>query len=90
MDGETNESMNKEVPKISEVKKIAFNELPEALRQTILEKLKAEGKVPEEKIHRLHFIKRTVSENPQGLNEIIFQLTGCLINTDDWDQKIPT
>jgi hypothetical protein len=75
--------------KVNEVKDIAFNELPEALRQTILEKLKAEGKVPEEKIQHLHFIRRTVSENPQGLNEIIFQLTGCVIETDDWDQKIP-
>jgi hypothetical protein len=74
---------------MDEVKDISFNELSETLRQTLLEKLKAEGKVPEEKIQDLHFIRRTVSENPQGLNEIIFQLTGCVINTDDWDQKIP-
>lgn len=34
------------------------------------------------------FIRRSF-QNPRGLNEIIFEVTGCILDTDDWDKNIP-
>jgi hypothetical protein len=36
----------------------------------------------------LLFIRRSF-QNPRGLNEIIFETTGCIVNTDDWDKNVP-
>ena len=33
------------------------------------------------------FIRRSF-KNPRGLNEIIFEIAGCVVNADDWDENI--
>ena len=41
----------------------------------------------EEQIDHLPLIRRSF-KNPRGLNEIIFEIAGFVVNTDDWDENI--
>lgn len=59
-----------------------------AIRDNIIRLLKEEG-FGEEQIGRLQFSRRIVEENPHGLNEIIFDITGVSVDSDNWDESIP-
>lgn len=60
--------------------------LPDDVRQNIINLLKEEG-FTEEQIDHLSLIRQSF-KNPRGLNEIMFEVAGCVINTDDWDANI--
>jgi hypothetical protein len=73
---------------LNEVEEKAFKETPltDALRQNIINLLEEEG-LNEEQINHLPLIRRSF-KNPRGLNEIIFEIAGLVVHTDNWDKNI--
>jgi hypothetical protein len=69
---------------------MTFKEIPldDKARQDIIHRLKEEG-FREEQISNMLFVRRSFV-NPRGLNEIIFEVAGLVIDTDDWDKNVPT
>lgn len=59
-----------------------------ANRDKIINLLKAEGLMTTEQIAQLHFSRRAIC-NPQGLNEIIHDVSGVSVGNDDWDKSFP-
>jgi hypothetical protein len=62
-------------------------QLAEADRQNMIQLFKEEG-LTDEQIANLPMASRRV-ENPRGLNEIIFEVSGRKIEGDFWDKDVP-